>query len=45
MLRTAYVLRMISPVRVGSRVRSIVVLTSAYEWSPGKILCNFAFTV
>jgi acyl dehydratase len=37
--------RMITPVKVGSGVRARIVLNSAYERGPGKILCNFGFTI
>ena len=37
--------RMITPVRVDSSVRARIVLKSASERAPGRILCNFAFTV
>ncbi len=37
--------RMISPVTVGSSVRARIVLKEARIRDPGRILCNFAFTV
>lgn len=37
--------RLISPVKVGSSVRSRIVLQSAQVRDPGRILCNFDFTV